>query len=309
MGRRLDAVLLLDKAPGMSSNAALQSARRIFAAAKAGHGGTLDPLASGLLPVLFGEATKFSGWMLDAGKTYVATLEFGIRTDSGDAEGNVISRHTASFDDAALTRALESFRGDIEQVPPMYSALKRGGKPLYELARRGISVPREARRVRIDRLELLGRSGSRLELEVACTKGTYIRTLADDLGEMLGCGAHLVALRRTAVGDFHLNDASTLEKLGSLAAADLDRVLLPVDRLVAGLRAVTLDGPATLRFRQGQAVHCVADDAFATHTQAISPRRVYGPGGRFLGLGRLAEAALIQPLRLVADVAQAADNH
>jgi tRNA pseudouridine55 synthase len=307
MRRRLDAVLLLDKVPGMSSNAALQSARRIYAAAKAGHGGTLDPLASGLLPVLFGEATKFSGWMLDAGKTYRATLEFGIRTDSGDAEGNVISRRTVSFDDAALAHALESFRGDIEQVPPMHSALKRGGKPLYELARKGISVPREARRVRIDRLEQLGRSGPRLELEVACTKGTYIRTLADDLGERLGCGAHLVALRRTAVGDFQVNEASTLDSLSSLAGADLDRVLLPVDRLVAGLQAVTLDGPSTLRFRQGQAVPCAADDNYTSST--TGPRRVYGPAGRFLGLGRLAEAALIRPLRLVADVAQAADNH
>lgn len=303
MRRRLDAVVLLDKAAGMSSNAALQSARRILEAAKAGHGGTLDPLASGLLPVLLGEATKFSGWMLDAGKTYHACLEFGVRTDSGDAEGQVISRRSVVFDDSALARALESFRGDIEQIPPMHSALKRAGTPLYKLARKGISVPRQARRVHIERLEPRRRSGMRLELEVACSKGTYIRTLVDDLGEALGCGAHLVGLRRTAVGEFHVREACTLETLGSLAGPDLERALLPVDRLVGGLLAVYLEESAALRFCQGQAVPVAGQPG-----QVEGLRRVYGPEGRFLGLGGLVNAR-IQPRRLMVEVAQAADNH
>jgi tRNA pseudouridine55 synthase len=301
MRRRLDAVLLLDKPSGMSSNAALQIARRCFRAAKAGHGGTLDPLASGLLPVLFGDATKFSGYMLDAGKTYRATLALGTRTDSGDAEGRVIAERPLAFDDAALSLALDTFRGEIEQVPPMHSALKRDGKPLYLLARKGIEVPREARRVRIERLELVRRAGRELEIEVTCSKGTYIRTLADDLGELLGCGAHLSALRRTQVGEFTVGEARTLGDLEALEEAERDRALLPVDRLLAGLEAVRLDDPGAARFRQGQAVAAAA--------AGTGLRRVYAPSGGFLGLGELAEGGPIRPLRLVADVAQAADNH
>ncbi len=301
MRRRLDAVLLLDKPTGMSSNAALQIARRCFRAAKAGHGGTLDPLASGLLPVLFGDATKFSGAMLDAGKVYRTTLALGARTDTGDAEGRVIAQRPVDFDDAALARALETFRGDIEQVPPMHSALKKDGKPLYLLARRGIEVPRQPRRVRIERLDLLRRGPAELEIEVACSKGTYIRTLADDLGELLGCGAHLTALRRNAVGAFSVAEAWTLGRLEVLSEAERDRALLPVDRLLEGLEAVSLDVAAAGRFRHGQAV--------ATRAAGAGLRRVYASAGDFLGLGELTEGGTIRPMRLVADVAQAADNH
>jgi len=301
MRRRLDALLLLDKPSGVSSNAALQIARRRFGAAKAGHGGTLDPLASGLLPVLFGDATKFSGWMLDAGKTYRATLKLGLRTDTADAEGSVIAERAVGFDDAALERALERFRGDIQQVPPMHSALKKNGKPLYLLARKGIEVPREARRVRIERLDLLGRSASSLEIELACTKGTDIRSLADDLGEQLGCGAHLAALRRTAVGPFRVDDAWSLERLEALPDDKLAQALLPVDCLLAGLDEIRLEGSQAERFGHGQAVE--------SGRAAPGLRRVYGAGGRFLGVGELGEDGAIRPLRLVADVAQAADNH
>lgn len=301
MRRRLDAVLLLDKPVGLSSNAALQIARRRFAAAKAGHGGTLDPLASGLLPVLFGDATKFSSGMLEADKTYLATLALGVRTASGDADGEVLATRPVAFDDAALARALEAFRGEIEQVPPMHSALKRDGKPLYLLARKGIEVPRQARRVRISELEQRRRTGTELVLEVSCSKGTYIRTLADELGERLGCGAHLSALRRTRVGPSRVEDAWTLERLESLPEAELDSALLPVDCLVAGFAAVSLEPPAEGRFCHGQAVEYAGTPP--------GPRRVYGRDGRFLGLGEVLDGALLKPLRLLADSAQAADNH
>ncbi len=299
--RRVDAVLLLDKPRGISSNTALQAARRRFNAAKAGHGGTLDPMASGLLPVLFGEATKFSSGLLEGGKTYLATVTLGARTDSGDAEGNVIAARPVTVDDAALAAALEGFRGEIVQVPPMHSALKRDGKPLYLLARKGVEVERQPRRVRIDRLVLHGRDGNDLRIEVACSKGTYIRTLADDLGERLGCGAHLSALRRTAVAEFDVGQAWTLEGLDALPDAELPAALLPVDRLVARLGSVMLDaGPARL-FCHGQVV--------AAGGEGAGPRRIYGEAGRFLGLGELAEGGLLRPLRLLVDSAQPADNH
>lgn len=301
MRRRLDALLLLDKPTGMSSNAALQVARRVFGAMKAGHGGTLDPLASGLLPVLFGDATKFSGLMLDAGKTYRATLALGLRTDSGDAEGKVISTRPPVFSDAVLASALDSLRGEISQIPPMHSALKRDGKPLYLLARQGIEVVRQPRQVRIERLDLLRRTDATLEIEVACSKGTYVRTLADDLGELLGCGAHLAALRRTVVGSFSVDAAPTLEGLQAASHEERERMLLPVDRLLKGMAEIRLDDAAAVRFRQGQAV--------TTADPGSGPRRVYGLEGRFLGLGELSAPGSLRPLRLVADVAQPADNH
>jgi len=301
MRRRLDAVLLLDKPPGLSSNAALQIARRMFHAAKAGHGGTLDPLASGLLPVLFGDATKFSGLMLDAGKTYRATLALGQRTDTGDAEGRVISTRPPVFSDAALESALNSLRGEIQQIPPMHSALKKDGKPLYLLARQGIEVVRQPRRVLIERLELLGRTSSTLDIEVACSKGTYVRTLADDLGEMLGCGAHLTALRRTRVGALSVDAGWGLERLEAMSDEERDGALLPVDGLLMGFAEVRLDAATAARFGQGQAV--------ATAESGPGTRRVYGAAGRFLGLGEVDTAGAMRPLRLVADVAQPADNH
>lgn len=301
MRRRLDGVLLLDKPAGLSSNAALQIVRRRMGAAKAGHGGTLDPLATGLLPVLFGEATKFSGLMLEAAKTYRTRIALGVRTDTGDAEGRVIATRSVNVDADSLQRVLASFRGEIEQVPPMHSALKQDGKPLYLLAREGREVPRKPRRVTIESLQLCGRSGDELDLEVSCSKGTYIRTLAEDIGERLGCGAHVVALRRTATGGFDVRDAWSLDALQALPDADLERCLLPVDCLVRGMHSLTLGEAAARRFRQGQRVPCSAIAAGA--------HRIYGSDGAFLGIGEPVEAGLIQPLRVIAESAQAADNH
>lgn len=301
--RTVDAVLLLDKPVGMSSNAALQIARRCFRAAKAGHGGTLDPLASGLLPVLFGEATKFSGSLLEGGKRYRATVRLGVRTDTADAEGaTLIERPVPAMSDAMLEAALAAFRGDIEQVPPMYSALKRDGQPLYRLARQGIEVDRAPRRVRIDRLALLRHDGGELELDIACSKGTYIRSLADDLGEKLGCGAHLAALRRTGAGPFEVAEAWTLQRLEGLPEAELSQALMPPDRLLAHLPDVVLADVAVARFCHGQAVDLPAGGA-------LGACRVYeGRTGRFLGTGEADEAARLRPLRLLATTAQEAEK-
>src|SRR4051812_47701901 len=202
--RDVDGVLLLDKPSGISSNAALQSARRLFAARRAGHTGTLDPMATGLLVLCFGEATKFSGALLDADKAYAARVRLGARTSTGDAEGEVIERREVRAGPAQIEAALARFRGGIEQVPPMHSAIKHLGRPLYAYARKGETVERSARRVVIRELVLEGMSGEEIDLRVACSKGTYIRTLAEDIGEALGCGGHLSALRRTAVGPFPL---------------------------------------------------------------------------------------------------------
>uniref|UniRef100_UPI0035ADC3C5 tRNA pseudouridine(55) synthase TruB n=1 Tax=Thauera aminoaromatica TaxID=164330 RepID=UPI0035ADC3C5 len=231
--REVDGVLLLDKPQGMSSNGALQTARRLLAAAKAGHTGTLDPMASGLLPLTFGEATKFSQMLLDADKTYEAVVRLGVDTDSGDAEGKVLATRPVAVDRAALEAVLERFRGEIEQVPPMYSALKRDGKALYEYARAGIELERAARRVVIHALELLDFAGERFTIRVHCSKGTYIRSLAMDIGAALGCGAHLAALRRTAIGAFDLSGALTLEALEAAGEGGRDALLAPVDALVA----------------------------------------------------------------------------
>ncbi|GAB1579847.1 tRNA pseudouridine(55) synthase TruB [Bordetella petrii] len=234
-GLALDGVLLLDKPVGLSSNHALQRARRCLDAAKAGHTGTLDPFATGLLVCCMGRATKISGAMLDADKAYRATLQFGEETDSGDLTGNVVARAPDGFavDEASLRDALSRFQGTIEQVPPMYSALKRDGKPLYEYARQGIELERPARQVTIHRIELLALSGTRAEIDVACSKGTYIRTLAQDIGRVLGCHAHLAALRRTHVGPFSLDRAVTLEALQAMP--DPKQALLALTELPAGL--------------------------------------------------------------------------
>jgi len=239
-GLALDGVLLLDKPVGLSSNHALQRARRTLDAAKAGHTGTLDPFATGLLVCCMGRATKLSGAMLDADKTYHATLQFGEETDSGDLTGHVVARAAPGFagvDEAALRDVLSRFRGTIEQVPPMHSALKRDGKPLYEYARAGIELERPPRQVTIHRLELLACSGMQAEIEVACSKGTYIRTLAQDIGRALGCHAHLAALRRTHAGPFSLDRAVTLDALQAMP--DPKTALLALTELPAGLLPAT----------------------------------------------------------------------
>ncbi len=288
--QRVDGVLLLDKPLGLTSNDALQKARRLFSAAKGGHTGTLDPAATGLLPLCFGEATKFSADLLDADKTYEAALLLGVTTDTGDAEGEVVARAAVTVDEAAVRQALAPFRGDIRQVPPMHSALKRNGRPLYELARKGVEVEREARPVSIHALELLDFSGDSLRLRVRCSKGTYIRVLAADLGRALGCGAHLTALRRTAVGDLDLARAVTLAELEAQGEEGRMASLLPVDALLQSLPRVELAGEAAERFSHGNPVELPAG--------LTGKIRVYADG-RLIGVGEPGVDTRLWPKRLV----------
>ena len=288
--RRVDGVLLLDKPTGMTSNSALQAARRLFSAAKAGHTGTLDPLASGLLALCFGEATKFAVDLLAADKTYEAELQFGARTATGDVDGLVVERCPVNFRLADLEAALPRFRGTVRQIPPMYSALKRDGKPLYELARQGLEVDREAREVTIHELTLLDFSAGRCRLRVTCSKGTYIRSLAEDLGKALASLAHLTALRRLAAGPLAVSDAVTLEQLAALADEDRRCWLLAPDRLLQSLPPVYLDDADALRFVHGNPVRS---------SGLPGKCRVYG-GHRLLGLGERNEQGSLRPRRIVA---------
>jgi tRNA pseudouridine55 synthase len=292
----IDGALLLDKPLGLSSNAALQQAKRLFGAKKAGHGGTLDPLASGLLIVLFGEATKFAGPQLDGDKEYLATLQLGVTTATGDAEGEVLERRPVDTDEKRVLEALARFRGEIEQVPPMYSALKRDGVPLYKLARRGEEVERKARRVRIAQLDLRAFKSPFVEIQVRCSKGTYIRSLAQDIGAALGCGAHLAALRRTGSGRFRVEDAAGLDALAAMPPPLRSRRLLPLVELLVGLPRAELDAPSAARLRNGQAL------PLAGLAQGLCG--VYGPDGAVLGLGR-SDGASLHPLRLT----QAPEKH
>lgn len=289
--RRIDGVLPLDKPAGMSSNAALQAARRIYSAEKAGHGGTLDPLASGMLPILFGQATRFAAWLLGADKTYLASVQLGVTTRTADSEGAVLEIRPVQTDLKQIDDALARFRGEIEQVPPMYSALKRDGRPLYELARQGISVERTPRRVRIVHLERLGVSGTRLELRVTCSKGTYIRTLAEDIGSALGCGAHLASLRRIAAGKLDIGQAITLDALASLDERARAGRLIPAESLLAGLAETRLDPEVARRFCHGQRVGA----GFALGVTY----RVCTLEGIFLGIGVGKEGGTLNARRLV----------
>ncbi|AME24941.1 tRNA pseudouridine(55) synthase TruB [Burkholderia sp. PAMC 26561] len=294
--RLLDGVLLLDKPLGLSSNDALVRAKRIYLAKKAGHTGTLDPLATGLLPLCFGEATKFSQDLLEADKTYEATMRLGVRTITGDAEGEALETREVTCDEAAIHAAMTGFRGDITQIPPMYSALKRDGKPLYEYARAGQTVEREARNVTILALEMIACALPNVTFRVTCSKGTYVRTLAEDIGEKLGCGAHLVALRRTGVGTLTLENAVTLDTLSEATPEERDRWLQPVDALLSTFPAVLLDADASRRFTQGQRLK-LADisDAPADADRV----RVYSRDEhRLLGVARAGEGVLA-PERLV----------
>jgi tRNA pseudouridine55 synthase len=290
--RPLNGVLMLDKAPGASSNAALQQAKRLYQAAKAGHAGTLDPLATGLLPILFGEATKFSSDLLEADKSYAAEIRLGVSTTTADAEGEVMAERAVSVTPDELAAALLHFSGSILQTPPLYSALKRAGKPLYAYARAGIQIEREPRRVTIHALNLQWFEGERLALSVTCSKGTYIRSIAHDLGEMLGCGAHLAALRRTAVGRFGLDCAHTLASLEAMSAAERDECLLPVDALLQNLPEAHLAPAQQARFVQGQPV------PWDGPPQARV--RVYGAGGALLGVGEADADGTISPKRVIA---------
>lgn len=296
--RKLDGVLLLDKSLGISSNHALQAARRLYRAEKAGHTGTLDPLATGLLPLCFGEATKFSGELLNADKRYVATAQLGVTTDTADAEGSVLQCRPVTSSLADVEAALAAFVGELDQVPPMYSALKRDGKPLYEYARAGIEVERAARRVCIHELRLLAGQGDfangRFVFEVHCSKGTYVRTLAADIGDRLGCGAHLAALRRTGIGVLDVAQAYSLPMLEALTAEARDALLLPPDSLLASLTEAQLDVADATRLRHGQAVRWSGEEG--------SRLRVYDAEHCFIGICRQSTDGWLQPQRLVAGV-------
>lgn len=288
--RKVDGVLLLDKPLGLSSNDALQKARRLFSAAKGGHTGTLDPLATGLLPLCFGEATKFSADLLDADKTYEAEIRLGVTTDSGDAEGQIIATAPAAVTAADVARVLPAFMGDILQVPPMHSALKRDGKPLYELARQGIVVERAARPVTVHAIDVLACSEDFLRLSVHCSKGTYIRVLAADIGAALGCGGHLVALRRTRVGPLDLAAAVTLEALNASGEDERARFLLPLDALLQNLPRVDLAPDDAQRFGHGNPV----DLPPGLHGKI----RVYADG-TLLGIGEPGTDGRLWPKRLL----------
>jgi tRNA pseudouridine55 synthase len=250
--RRVDGVLLLDKPLGLSSNAALQRAKRLFSAEKAGHTGTLDPLATGLLPICFGEATKFAHALLDARKSYVATVRFGSATTTGDAEGELIEERPIAFDEPALRAALERFIGVVRQQPPRYAALKLAGRNYYEYAREGIDIPRTPREVTIESLTLRSWAAPLATIEVSCGKGTYIRVLAEDLARALGSVAHLAALRRTGSGSFALSSAATLDGLEAMAEADRDALLFPVDAPLFALPRLAVDPAAADSLAHGR---------------------------------------------------------
>ena len=295
-GDAVSGVLLLDKPAGASSNHALQQVKRLLNAAKAGHGGTLDPMATGLLPLLFGEATKFSSDLLDADKRYDAWVKLGVRTDTADADGAVLETRPVSSTRAEIESAASRFVGDILQVPPMVSALKRDGKPLYAYARAGIALAREARPVRIARLEVGEIEGDRFRLAVECSKGTYVRTLAEDIGQVLGCGAHLAALVRTRVGALKLEDAVTLAALEAMTPDARRAVLLPVDALLQGLPKVALgERQATLFLHGGQ----------IDLGGAPGLKRVYGPTDELLGTAEMDDRGQLNPRRLIAVAADA----
>lgn len=290
--RPVSGVLLLDKPAGISSNSALQKAKRLYQAAKAGHTGNLDPFATGLLPVCLGEATKFSQFLLDADKTYQGWVRLGQTTTTGDPEGEVLSRSPVDVGLAQVEQVLSRFVGRISQVPPMYSALKRDGKPLYEYARQGVELEREAREVTIYDLRLDRFAGEELVITVRVSKGTYIRTLAEDIGKALGCGAYLEALRRTAIGEFALGDAKTLEQLDGMSLEERDAWLLPADSLLQGFPEVELDADSAFYLGRGQEV-------WLPRTAVDGVVRLYDDKRRFLGIGEVTGEGKIAPRRLV----------
>jgi tRNA pseudouridine55 synthase len=290
-GDPVDGVLLLDKPSGITSNHALQKARRLLGAAKAGHTGTLDPLASGLLPLTFGEATKYSADLLDADKAYEARLQLGVRTTTADAEGEVLERRPVAVTREQFDKLLKHFTGSIAQVPPMHSALKRDGRALYEYAREGVEVERAPRQVRIERLDVVQWDDDQPEVAVDCSKGTYVRVLAEDIGAALGCGAHLAALRRVRVGTLTLDAAVTLEQLEQMPVEQRRACVLPVDALISALPRVDLGDLQARRFCHGNAIDAAGPTGRC---------RVYGPDHRLLGTADLDEHGLLSPRRLIA---------
>jgi tRNA pseudouridine55 synthase len=297
--RPLDGVLLFDKPLELSSNAALQKVRRLFQAEKAGHTGTLDPLASGLLPICFGEATKFSMGLLDADKSYRTILRLGQTTTTGDAEGEVIETRPVDVNIEQVHKVLKSFCGAIKQLPPMHSAIKHQGKPLYEYIRKGETVERALRDVFIHELHLVRFEESELEFIVRCSKGTYVRTLGEDIGKALGCGGHLIALRRTAIAQFELQATYTLPQLEAMDVTQRDKAILPLDCMLQALPKLELDATELKRMAQGQRL--------GINTGLPEGKiRLYS-SDRFVGLGELLGTRLA-PSRLLASVAQRVAN-
>lgn len=296
--RPVDGVLFLDKPLGSSSNHALQVAKRLFNAAKAGHTGTLDPMATGLLPLTFGEATKFSQMLLDADKTYEATVALGVVTDTGDTEGKLIEQRPVDVQMSDVITALTAFRGEIDQVPPMYSALKRDGKALYEYARAGLELERSPRRVIIHEIELCDErlEGDCFRLRVRCSKGTYVRTLAMDIGWALGCGAHLSALRRTAIGPFGIERAVSIDQIETSSMDERDGLLASPDTLVGHLAALQLNELQAHATLQGRVVNL-------EERAAPGLVRLYAKGC-FIGLGEINEGGKLSPKRLIATGAE-----
>jgi tRNA pseudouridine55 synthase len=290
--RPVNGILLLDKPLEVSSNGILQRVRWLYQAQKAGHTGALDPMASGLLPICFGEATKFSQFLLDTDKTYLVTARFGVRTSTSDAEGEVISEKPVCHSEAELLQVMQRFRGDILQVPTMFSALKYQGQPLYRYARQGIEVPREARPISIFRFDLLENQGDSADFIVHCSKGTYIRTLIDDLGEALGCGAHVACLHRTQVGPFTAAQMVTPAQLDTLAQqchasgdfSAMDSLLLPMDAGIADMAAIALNEAQQQRLQHGQSCQVEHSD--------IEAVKLHGADGRFFGIGQVVEGVL-----------------
>ncbi|GJM14006.1 MAG: tRNA pseudouridine synthase B [Pseudohongiella sp.] len=295
-GRSINGIVILDKAIGISSNRALQVVKRIFDAQKAGHTGSLDPLATGVLPLCLGEATKVSQFLLDSDKRYRAKLKLGVRTDSGDSEGNEIESCTDfQVSQQQIEEALNQFRGEIEQVPPMHSALKVNGVPLYKMARKGQTIEREPRRITVYSIELTDLNGDELELEIACSKGTYIRTIADDLGEALGCGAHIIALRRIQAGAFTEADCITQqqleEELDSGGLSVIDEHLIPMDEAIADLPEVILPAITASFIKNGQPV-------LVRHLPEEGLVRLYEEE-QFIGIGCIDDDGKVAPRRLV----------
>jgi tRNA pseudouridine55 synthase len=284
--------LLLDKPIGYSSNQALQKIKLLYQAAKAGHTGTLDPLATGLLPLCFGEATKFAHFLTDADKVYIATLKFGITTNTGDAEGEVLSVKDVNFSKMQLEQVCNQFVGVISQIPPMYSALKHEGKAMYEYARAGVEIERAARTITIHNIEINAFDQDVATITVKCSKGTYIRTLAEDIGAQLGCGAHLIGLRRTATANYQINQAITLEQFEAMSPAQRALLLLPADSAVQHLPEIILDADSTFYLQQGQAIW----QSGAVPQGLI---RLYNEQHEFLGLGELQSDGKIAPKRLI----------
>ena len=292
--REINGVFLLNKPLGFSSNQVLKKIQWLFNAKKAGHTGTLDPMASGLLPICLGEATKFSHRLLEANKTYIATIQLGVTTTTGDQEGEVVDQKDVILKPNQLQETLQKFTGDITQIPPMYSALKFEGKPLYEYARQGIEIERKSRQITIYDIKPIKIEESTMTFVVTCSKGTYIRTLAEDIGQALGCGAHLKGLERTQTGNFQLSDTLTIEALEAMSMIFREKTLLPVDALLEELSSIELTSTQTEAIKKGQDIDFEGENE--------KELRLYNASGQFLGVGQINLQGRLFPKRLIANI-------